>query len=164
MITGLANSLRCSDREAVRIAIYEAAKAERKDLEIHKSRAKSGSTEKGHEGRSVSRRLQMTKGDKEKLSEQAKTLDIKEPEMIRLCIIYLERGIRAGSVKSLTDSPPISQIELFREWSRGNTVTGSKLKALRLAADKAWFAMEEEAWELSKRHDQQKKLRSLYKG
>lgn len=163
MITGLANSLRCSDREAVRIAIYEAAKAERKDLEVHKSRARSGSTEKGHEGRSVSRRLQMTKGDKEKLSEQAKTLGIKEPEMIRLCIIYLGRGIRAGSVKSLTDSPPISQIELFREWSRGNTVTESKLKALKLAADKAWFAVEDEAWELSRRHDQQKKLRSLYK-
>jgi hypothetical protein len=163
MIMGLANSLRCSDREAVRIAIHEAAKAERKYLEIHKSSARSGSTEKGHEGRSVSRRLQMTRGDKEKLSEQAKTLGIKEPEMLRLCIIYLERGIRDSSVKSLTDSPPISQIELFRDWSRGKNVTESKLKALRLAADKAWFAGEDEAWELSRRYDQRKKLQSLYK-
>ena len=163
MITGLANSLKCSDREAIRIAIYEGAKAEREDLSIHASKAKSGSVEKGHEGRSISKRHQMTRLDKESLSTQAKVHGLKETEMLRLCIIYLARGIREGSVTRLTNSPQISQIELFREWSKGKTITSSKLQALRLAANEAWTRADSEAFELSEMIRQQKKLRRLYR-
>jgi len=163
MIAGLANSFKCSEREAIRIAIFEAATADKEDLSIHASKARSGSGEKGHEGRSVSNRHQMTRLDKDSLSSQARVHGLKETEMLRLCIIYLAHGMREGSITRLTNSPQISQIELFREWSRGKTITESKLKALRLAANEAWSRADDEAFELSELIRQQKKLRRLFR-
>jgi len=163
MITGLANSLKCCDREAIRIAIYEGEKADKKDLDFHASKARSGSIEKGHEGRSISKRHQMTRFDKECLSNQARVHGLKDSEMLRLCVIYLARGIREGSITRLTNSPQISQVELFREWSSGKSITESKLKALRLAANEAWSRADDDALELSEMIHRQKKLRRLYR-
>jgi len=163
MITGLANSFKCTEREVIRIAIFEGAKADKEDIGIHVSKARSGSVEKGHEGRSISKRHQMTRLDKESLSSQSDVHGLKETEMLRLCIIYLARGIREGAVTRLTNSPQVSQIKLFREWSKGKIITESKLQELRLAANEAWSRADDEAWELSEMIHQQKTLRRLYR-
>ena len=64
MIAGLTNILQCNEREAIRIALYEALRVDHKQLLAHLGAAKAGSTEKGHEGRKTSKRVRMTKQEK----------------------------------------------------------------------------------------------------
>ena len=62
-INGIANSLQCETRDAIRIALFEVLK----DTELaHKKtyhKAKSGSTSKGHEGRKTKMRLNLPKAE-----------------------------------------------------------------------------------------------------
>ena len=64
MLVGLTNTLQCKEREAVRIALYEAAKRPEKAHETAFTCAASQSTEKGHQGRSSLKQWKLPKAEK----------------------------------------------------------------------------------------------------
>lgn len=163
MISGLTNCFQCDEREAIRIALYEGQRIDAQELMRHSSAAKAGSTEKGHEGRNTSKRIQLTRSEKENLIQSASTYKIKQTELLRLIVIAIARGIRAGSITRLTNSAQISQIELFREWSSSHKVTESKLKALKAAASKAWSEAQERAYTQYEQEKERNRLRKLYR-
>lgn len=163
MISGLTNCFQCDEREAIRIALYEGQRIDAQELMRHSSAAKAGSTEKGHEGRNTSKRIQLTRSEKENLIQSASTYKIKQTELLRLIVIAIARGIRTGSITRLTNSAQISQIELFREWSRSHKITESKLKALKAAASKAWSEAQELAYTQYEKEKEQNKRRKLYR-
>ena len=104
MLVGLTNTLQCNEREAVRIALYEAAKSADKAHQTAFTCAASQSTEKGHQGRSSLKQWKLPKAEKQIAVEAAKELGISDSEFIRLAVIWLQRGIRNGTVDALTNS------------------------------------------------------------
>lgn len=163
MIAGLTNILQCNEREAVRISIFEGLNGGSEQLLAHIDAAKAGSTQKGHEGRATSKRIRMTKKEKENFSLACKSHGIRDTELIRLVVIRLARGIRDGSITRLTNSALISQMELFREWSSTHKVNESKLKALKSAAAKAWNEANDIANEQWEHYQDQKQQRRVYR-
>ncbi len=65
MLVGLTNTLQCNEREAVRIALYEASKDAEKAYETAFAEASSQSTEKAHQGRSLLKQWKLPKQEKE---------------------------------------------------------------------------------------------------
>ena len=124
MLVGLTNTLQCNEREAVRIALYEAAKSADKAHETVFTCAASQSTEKGHQGRSSLKQWKLPKAEKEIAVEAAKELGISDSEFIRMAVIWLQRGIRNGTVDALTNSKLIPFDAVAKTWSRENP--GSK--------------------------------------
>ena len=124
MLVGLTNTLQCNEREAVRIALYEAAKRPEKAHETAFTCAASQSTEKGHQGRSSLKQWKLPKAEKQMAFEAAKELGISDSEFIRMAVIWLQRGIRNGTVDALTNSKLIPFDAVARTWSRENP--GSK--------------------------------------
>ena len=124
MLVGLTNTLQCKEREAVRIALYEAAKRPEKAHETAFTHAASQSTEKGHQGRSSLKQWKLPKAEKEIAIEAAKELGISDSEFVRMAVIWLQRGIRNGTVDALTNSELIPFDTVARTWSRENP--GSK--------------------------------------
>ena len=124
MLVGLTNTLQCNEREAVRIALYEAVKSADKAHETAFTCAASQSTEKGHQGRSSLKQWKLPKAEKEIAIEAAKELGISDSEFVRMAIIWLQRGIRNGTVDALTNSKLIPFDAVARTWSRENP--GSK--------------------------------------
>ena len=123
-LVGLTNTLQCNEREAVRIALYEATKRPVKAHETAFAYASSQSTEKGHQGRSSLKQWKLPKVEKEIAIEAAKELGISDSEFVRMAIIWLQRGIRNGTVDTLTNSKLIPFDAVARTWSRDNP--GSK--------------------------------------
>ena len=64
ILTGLSNTLKCNEQDAVRIALYEASRSARKAHETAFKYASWKSTEKGHQGRSSERRWNLPKKEK----------------------------------------------------------------------------------------------------
>ena len=124
MLVGLTNTLQCNEREAVRIALYEAAKRPEKAHETAFTRAASQSTEKGHQGRSSLKQWKLPKTEKEIAFKAAMELGISDSEFIRMAVIWLQRGIRNGGIDALTNSKLIPFDAVARTWSRENP--GSK--------------------------------------
>ncbi len=145
MLVGLTNTLQCNEREAVRIALYEAAERPEKAHETAFTCAASQSTEKGHQGRSSLKQWKLPKTEKQIASEAATKLGISDSEFIRMAVIWLQRGIRNGSINALTNSKLIPFDAVARTWSRDNP--GSKAQGrvphpgvakLKLAAKTAY--------------------------
>ena len=124
MLVGLTNTLQCKEREAVRIALYEAAKSAEKAHETAFTCAASQSTEKGHQGRSSLKQWKLPKTEKQIAIDAAKELGISDSEFIRMAIIWLQRGIRNGTIDVLTNSQLIPFDAVAQQWSRDNP--GSK--------------------------------------
>ena len=124
MLVGLTNTLQCNEREAVRIALYEASKSPEKAHQDAFACASSQSTEKGHQGRSSLKQWKLPKAEKDEAVVAAKQLRISDSEFIRMAIIWLQRGIRDGSINVLTDSKLIPFDAVAKKWSRDNP--GSK--------------------------------------
>ena len=119
-INGLTNSLQCSQRDAVRIALFEAIRAAQAAHEESYEKARSGSTIKGHEGRSSAERFNLPKAEKEAVEKAAKQLGITNKEFLRLAIIWLADGIKEESITRLTDSKRIDKDAVAKDWSRKN--------------------------------------------
>ena len=119
-INGIANSLQCEMRDAVRIALFEVAKnvevAHPKTCE----KAKAGSSVKGHEGRKTTKRFNLPKSEKDQAEQAAKELGITIKEFLRLAIIWLADGIKEESITRLTDSKRIDPDAVAKKWSRDN--------------------------------------------
>ena len=163
IIDGLVNTLECTERQALRICIHEflnnAEETSAQDL----SRARSGSTEKGHEKRNQKLKLQLPSSEKKAFTESRESQGLKEGELLRLTFIWLRNQIRVEDLARLDSSSRRSQIELFRKWSTTHDGSESKLKNLREASDAAWSDAEDRAFNRYLEKEQQKKLRRLYK-
>ncbi len=120
MLVGLTNTLQCNEREAIRIALYEAS---RSTEEAHKAAFKyatSEATDKAHQGRSSLKQWKLPKSEKEQAAQAAKKLGITDSEFMRLGVIWMQRGIRYDNIKQLTNSKLIPLDTEAKKWSREN--------------------------------------------
>ena len=120
MLVGLTNTLQCNEREAVRIALYEASRSARRAHEKAFRYAASESSDKGHQGRSSAKQWKLPKAEKEIAIKASKELGITDKEFLRLAIIWLQTGIRDGSVEAITNSKLIPFDAEAKKWSREN--------------------------------------------
>lgn len=150
ILEGITNTLQTSNRDAVRIAIFELGKDIFK-AENFRKYADKETKEKGHTSRSVECSYRLIKTEKESVEEVAKTFEISEKEAVRLCIIWLGRKLNEIDFR-LTKSKRIGQEKLAREWSEGYDGSGSKIEKLNEASHEAY----EEAAEKAQREVQQR--------
>ena len=120
MLDGLANMFQCDEREAIRIALYEASRSASEAYELAFRFADTKATDKAHQGRSSKKQWNLPKSEKDKASEAAKEIGITDAEFIRLAILWLRNGIRSDSIKKLANSKRIAQDDVARQWSRNN--------------------------------------------
>ena len=120
MLIGLSNTLQCSEREAVRIALYEAVKSASNAYESTFIYATSESTEKGHQGRSSSKQWNLPKGEQIAATNAANELGITGAEFVRLSIIWLQQGIRKDEIRSIQNCKIISSDKAAHQWSKEN--------------------------------------------
>ncbi len=163
MVEGLTNYLECEEREAIRIALYEASRSVSNASEMLIRCAESGSKEQGHTARSNKQRWNLAKDEKDSLLNASKQLKITDKEFVRFAIIRLSRGIHDGSITHLTDSKMRSQMELFRDWSKTHDGSPSKLCCLKKAAQSSWDDIDDMYEEEGKRMENLQGLRRLYR-
>ena len=159
MLVGLTNTLQCNEREAVRIALYEAAKRPEKAHETAFTCAASQSTEKGHQGRSSLKQWKLPKAERQIAFEAAKDLGISDSEFIRMAIIWLQCGIRNGDIDALTNSQQIPFDAVARTWSRENPGSKAQGRTPHLGVAKlkdAARAAYEEAGHVYRQRNQEK--------
>ncbi|MDC3009088.1 hypothetical protein OA002_02990 [bacterium] len=120
MLVGLTNTLQCNEREAVRIALHEASGSAMRAHEKAFRYAASESSDKGHQGRSSAKQWKLPKAEKELAVKAAKELGITDKEFLRLAIIWLQTGIRDGSVETITNCKLIPFDTEAKKWSREN--------------------------------------------
>lgn len=156
MLVGLTNSLQCKEREAIRIALYEASKSSFTAYESSFAYATSTTTQKAHQGRLLVKQWKLPKSEKNQAVQTANELGITEQEFIRLAIIWLQTGIRAdnNSIKKLTNSKLISFDTEATKWSRENQgkPASPEVAKLKKARDIAY----QEAGEIYKSRNQAK--------
>ena len=145
MLEGLVNAVQTSQRDAIRIALYELHKTPLEaPLRLVKYASKE-SKEKGHENRSKKVTAKLPKAEKAVFDELQSNCKLTSKETVRLAIIWLAISVKNDSFK-LTKSPRISQKKLAREWSKTyDKKTGSKLTALTEAGDSAYEKAKGEA-------------------
>ena len=139
-IHGITNSLQCETRDAIRIALFEAAKDPKTAHAKSYDKAKSGSSIKGHEGRKTKMRVSLPKVERVATEAAATELGITSKEFLRLAIIWLADGIKEETIIRLTKSKCINKDDVAMDWSRNNkgklpSEATAKLKAAR---DKAY--------------------------
>ena len=122
MLVGLTNTLQCKEREAIRIALYEASKCSSGAYESAYRYASSTATDKAHQGRLSVKQWKLPKAEQNQVDSTSKELGITEQEFIRLSIIWLQTGIRsdANSIKKLTNSKLMHLDAEATKWSREN--------------------------------------------
>ena len=120
MIKGLINTFQCEEREAIRIAFYEAARRGKEWVEGCVPFAVRDSTFKAHVGRSRHITVALSKTEKNNILDLANELDLSEKEVFRLAIIWMQRGIKTGQIRNIRKCKLISQDKLARQWSREN--------------------------------------------
>ena len=147
MLEGLVNAVQTSQRDAIRIALYELSKTSLEaPLRLAKYASKE-SQERGHTSRSSKVTAKLPKAEKVVFDELQTSCKLTSKETARLAIIWLAMSVKDDGFK-LTNSPRISQKKLAREWSKTyDKETGSKLTALTEAADSAYEKAKEEAEE-----------------
>ena len=124
MLVGLTNSLQCNEREAIRIALYEASRSASNAYKLAFRYAGAKATDKAHQGRSSVKQWKLPKSEKEKAVLSAEQLGISDSEFLRLAIVWLQHGIRNGSIEEITNSKLIPFDTVAKKWSRENP--GSK--------------------------------------
>ena len=147
MLEGLVNAVQTSQRDAIRIALYELSKTSLEaSLRLLKYASK-GSQEKGHTSRSSKVTAKLPKAEKVVFDELQTNCKLTSKETVRLAIIWLAMSVKDEDFK-LTNSPRVSQKKLAKEWSKTyDKEKGSKLTALSEAADAAYEKAKEEAEE-----------------
>ena len=156
MLVGLTNTLQCKEREAVRIALYEAVRSASEAYELAFRYASSKATDKAHQGRSSAKQWKLPKQEKDESEKAAKELGITNQEFLRLAIIWLQRGIRDDNngIKNLANSKLIPFDTTAKEWSRENQgkPPSAAVAKLKKARDIAY----EEAGERNRRINKEK--------
>ena len=156
MLEGVVNAVQTSQRDAVRIALYELSKTPPEaPLRLVKYASKH-SQEKGHTSRSCKVSARLPKAEKAVFDELQTNCKLTSKETVRLAIIWLAISVKNEDFK-LTKSPRVSQKKLAREWSKTyDKETGSNLTALTEASDAAyesakWEAVDRRADEYQRR-------------
>ena len=156
MLVGLTNTLQCKERDAVRIALYEAVRSASEAYELAFRYADSKATDKAHQGRSSAKQWKLPKQEKDESEKAAKELGITNQEFLRLAIIWLQRGIRDDNngIKNLANSKLIPFDTTAKEWSRENQgkPPSAAVAKLKKARDIAY----EEAGERNRRINKEK--------
>ncbi|MDA9700178.1 hypothetical protein N9U74_03335 [Synechococcus sp. AH-736-M02] len=151
MLVGLTNTLQCKEREAVRIALYEAVRSASKAYELAFGYADSKATDKAHQGRSSVKQWKLPKQEKDESEKAAKELGITNQEFLRLAIIWLQRGIRDDNdgIENLANIKLIPFDTDANKWSRENSgkPPSAAVAKLKKARDIAY----EEAGERNRR-------------
>ena len=139
ILTGLSNTLKCNEQDAVRIALYEASRSARKAHEAAFRYASWKSTEKGHQGRSWEGRWKLPKEEQIATTTAAQSLSIKDSEFVRLSIIWLHYGIRRNEITSIENCRIVSGDDSAHQWSRDNRgkPPSEKTAALKQALQEA---------------------------
>ena len=117
-LNGLINSLQVSEREAVRIAVYECCLQTDEELKPFLNQAAQLSKERGHTSRKHKLEARSTAEEKTNAQTKAQQLSITDKELIRLSIIWLGARIKDGSISRLTNSKRISDIECQKQWNK----------------------------------------------
>ena len=120
MLKGLTNTLQCEQREAIRIAFYEAARRGKDWVGCFLPFASRTSKHKAHVGRSRQITVALTKVEKDKILDLGNQLDLSEKEVFRIAIIFLQMEIRNGHLRNIKNCKLISQDKLAKEWSEKN--------------------------------------------
>ena len=156
MLVGLTNSLQCKEREAIRIALYEASKSSFAPYESSFVYATSTTTQQAHQGRLSVKQWKLPKSEKNRAAQTAKEPGITVQEFIRLSIIWLQIGNCADndSIKKLTNSKLINFDTEATKWSRENQgkPDSPEVAKLKEASDIAY----EEAGKIYKSRNQAK--------
>jgi len=139
MIEGMTASLQCNEREAIRIALYEAVRKASEAYEGYFECARWDKTIRGHTARSRKNKWSLPKIEKEEASMAAKQLKLSDKEFLRIAIIWLARGIKNESIIRLSKSPRIPKDEVAMKWSRDNRdkPPSEAVKKLKNARDDA---------------------------
>ena len=116
-LNGLINTLQVEEREAIRIALFECCLKDGKELEPFIDQAKSTTKACGHTSRNLQLTARASEDEKKNAQAKAKELGITEKEMIRLAIIWLGAKTKDGSLKKLTNSKRLSDIECAKQWN-----------------------------------------------
>ena len=119
-LEGLTNTLQCDEREAIRIALYEAARRGSERTRGTLEKASRSSNIGGHTKREKELKVSLPCSEKEKIMELAKELDLSEKEVFRLAFIWLANGVKSGAIKNIRNCKLISQDKLAKKWSREN--------------------------------------------
>lgn len=138
MLEGLTNILQCNERDAIRIALYELALVDEKDVVDAIRYSDPETSFRGHTSRSEKVSIRLPKSERIIAASVADQLRISSKHLVRLAIIWLAKGIRSEEIRSLTKSRRIGQEKLAREWSKTYDGKGSKIKPLKSAAKKAY--------------------------
>ena len=143
MLTGLINATQVTERDTIRIAIFELA-VKSDGAEGWREHCLSTTTQRNHTSRETEVSIRIPKKEKEQLKALASKLGLTEKETLRLAVIWLSQDIKNGKIQSLTDSPKIDQDVLRKEWSASYDGSGSKTVKLREAGNAAYQAAAEE--------------------
>jgi len=119
-LTGLVNSLQCNQRDAIRIAFYEALRRGTESLQTVLKYATRDSKERGHTARSHRLLISLPNSEKQALLEIGKELDLSEMEVVRLAIIWLAYGIKHETITRIHKCQRIAIDTLADEWSKKN--------------------------------------------
>lgn len=119
-LTGLVNSLQCNQRDAIRIAFYEALRRGTESLQTVFKYATRDSKERGHTARSHRLLISLPNSEKQALLEIGKELDLSEMEVVRLAIIWLAYGIKHETITRIHKCQRIAIDTLADEWSKKN--------------------------------------------
>ena len=138
MLEGLANSLQCNQREAIRIALHEASRSGFKALQSTSRCARASTTNKGHTGRSRPLSVSLPKAEKHQAICLADQLELTGKEILRLAIIWLAKAIKDETITKLQDTPKLSQDSLAKQWSQTHKGEPSKLTKLKASAKAAY--------------------------
>ena len=138
MLEGLANSLQCNQREAIRIALHEASRSGFKALQSTSRCARASTTSKGHAGRSRPLSVSLPKAEKHQAICLADQLELTDKEILRLAIIWLAKAIKDETITKLQDTPKLSQDSLAKQWSQTHKGEPSKLTRLKASAKAAY--------------------------
>jgi len=157
MLDGLTNVLQVSEREAIRIALYEMVRATTTNPLEHKDKCLLVSDAPNHTGRNKAVSVRIPKVEQVSAMDYCQQFGLKSSEGIRLAVIWLAHSVRNGELWRLTKSPKIGQDELAKAWSREHEGAEPKLKNLKEAASKSW----NEAWDY---YDRQAKERYEARG
>lgn len=154
MLTGLAGILQVSEREALRIALYEVQRTATTAPIQYRARASQSGTERGHMNRNHMVSFKIPRVERTEVEQWGAAEGLTMAETVRLGIIWLAMEIRADNLYRLTKSPRIRQDVLAKQWSRANQGAEPKLQRLKTAQQEGWErqgeyhqAMLERQWE-----------------
>ena len=120
MLVGLTNTLQCSQREAIRIAFYEASRRGSDRVKFAIPYASRYTELQGHTSRTRKIKVALTKEEKANILDLGKQLELSGKEVFRLAFLWMQLELRAGTLKNIHKCRLISQDDLAREWSRSN--------------------------------------------